>query len=65
MSTNKVLSSLREWFTRWLRINPARHDAELWGRLVDELRQIIPPGEEETYKHIYNHYISILEGVSA
>lgn len=64
MSTNKVLSSLREWFTRWLRINPARHDAELWGRLVDELRQIIPPGTEETYKYIFNHYIAILEDIS-
>lgn len=64
MSTNKVLTALRGWFTRWRRINPARHDAESWDRLVDELRQIIPPGAEETYKYIFNHYIAILEDIS-
>ena len=64
MSTNKVLTALREWFTRWRRINPARHDAESWGRLIAELRQIIPPGTEETYKYIFNHYIAILEDIS-
>lgn len=64
MSTNKVLTALRAWFTRWRRINPARHDAESWARLVDELRQIIPPGTEETYKYIFNHYIAILEDIS-
>lgn len=65
MSTNKVLSALREWFTRWRRINPARHDADLWDRLMGELRQIIPPGAESTFGDVYNHYISILEDMSA
>lgn len=65
MSTNKVLTALREWFTRWRRINPARHDADLWDRLMGELRQIIPPGTESTFGDVYNYYISILEDMSA
>ena len=61
---NEVLADMREWFRRWRSHIPAKDDGESWERLVAEIREIVPRGQEDIFINLVNKYIEMLEAQS-
>ena len=61
---NEVLADMREWFRRWRSHIPAKDDGESWNRLVAEIREIVPRGQEDIFINLVNKYIEMLEAQS-
>jgi len=61
---NEVLADMREWFRRWRSCVPAKDDGESWDRLVAEIREIVPRGQEDIFINLVNRYIEMLEAQS-
>lgn len=61
---NEVLTDMREWFRRWRSHIPAKDDGESWDRLVAEIREIVPLGQEDMFINLVNRYIEMLEAQS-
>ena len=61
---NEVLADMREWFRRWRSRIPAKDDGESWDRLVAEIREIVPRGQEDIFINLVNRYIEMLEAQS-
>lgn len=55
---------MREWFRRWRSRIPAKDDGESWDRLVAEIREIVPRGQEDIFINLVNRYIEMLEAQS-
>ena len=43
---------------------PAKDDGESWDRLVAEIREIVPRGQEDIFINLVNRYIEMLEAQS-